>query len=117
MFEHQSAETFQTVCRVKVTGINNLDKLTREKYKKDLDWFIAFSSSAAGLGNVGQSNYSYANSYMERVVERRQRDHVPGETFTISFMNNLMNIAHYFWSQTKHLTSTSTDTVNGLSRP
>ena len=76
LFSQQTPETFKAVCKAKIFGIENLDKLTRERYH--VDWFIAFSSLAAGFGNIGQSNYAYANSYMERVIEQRQTDNIIG---------------------------------------
>ena len=78
-FHNQTPQTFKDVCNVKVVGITNLDKLTREKCQKELDWFIAFSSTAAGLGNVGQANYAFANAFMERVIQKRQEDGVNGK--------------------------------------
>ena len=74
----QTPEKYQAVCNIKVTGITNLDKLTREKHGSHLEWFVAFSSAASAFGNPGQSNYAYANAFMERVVEKRHADKVPG---------------------------------------
>lgn len=39
---------------------------------------MVFSSVSCGRGNPGQSNYGLANSAMERLVERRQADGLPG---------------------------------------
>jgi len=36
--------------------------------------FVVFSSIVNGRGNGGQTNYGWANSTMERVVEQRHRD-------------------------------------------
>jgi fatty acid synthase len=36
-----------------------------------------FSSVTAGRGNAGQTNYGWANSAMERIVERRRADGLP----------------------------------------
>ena len=68
-FDMQTPESFQTVCAIKVQGIENLDQLTRQAYSDHLDWFVAFSSMSASMGNAAQTNYAYANSYMERVVK------------------------------------------------
>lgn len=34
--------------------------------------FVVFSSVASGFGNVGQSNYAFANSAMDRLCEQRR---------------------------------------------
>ena len=73
LIDNQSVDTFLEVCEPKVTGIDNLDAVTRHKCPQ-LDYFVAFSSLTAGRGNGGQSNYGYANSSMERVCELRRRD-------------------------------------------
>ena len=77
-FEKQTPETFQKVCDIKIKGLLNLDRITRQDWRESLDWFVAFSSIAAGFGNIGQTNYSFANSAMERVMEKRHDDAVPG---------------------------------------
>lgn len=37
-----------------------------------------FSSITSGRGNSGQTNYGWANSTMERVIEQRRYDKLPG---------------------------------------
>lgn len=59
------------------TGTIALDVATRE-LAPELEYFVAFSSVSCGRGNAGQTNYGFANSVMERVVERRQADGLPG---------------------------------------
>lgn len=54
-----------------------LDSATRE-LAPELDYFVVFSSVSCGRGNPGQSNYGLANSAMERIVEQRQADGLPG---------------------------------------
>ena len=78
MIENQTQETFQKVCQPKITGTINLDHVTRECCKDGLEWFVVFSSIVSGYGNVGQSNYGFANSYMERIIEKRKYDGFPG---------------------------------------
>lgn len=64
--------------------------------------FVVFSSYVATIGNVGQANYTMANSAAEMICERRRRDGYPalaiqwgliGEVRTGSFERNL-NISH-----------------------
>ncbi|XP_052754570.1 fatty acid synthase [Galleria mellonella] len=75
--ENLTAADFEAVAKAKVDGTQALDAATRE-LAPQLDYFVAFSSVSCGRGNPGQSNYGYANSAMERVVERRQADGLPG---------------------------------------
>ena len=72
-------DSFESVCNPKINGVKNLDQLTRRLCKNSLDWFVVFSSIASGRGNIGQSNYGFANSVMERVCEQRVREGLPGK--------------------------------------
>ncbi|KAH9630197.1 hypothetical protein HF086_010703 [Spodoptera exigua] len=54
-----------------------LDEATRE-LAPELEYFVVFSSVSCGRGNPGQSNYGLANSAMERIMEQRQADGLPG---------------------------------------
>ena len=79
LFENQTAETFQDVCKPKYHGTVFLDQLTRQpEMARDLHWFVVFSSVTSGRGNVGQANYGFANSAMERICESRVQDGLPG---------------------------------------
>ncbi|XP_004639517.1 fatty acid synthase [Octodon degus] len=77
MLENQTPEQFQDVNRPKYSGTLNLDRVTREACP-ELDYFVAFSSVSCGRGNMGQSNYGFANSTMERICEQRRHDGLPG---------------------------------------
>ncbi|KAK2504120.1 hypothetical protein MC885_011188 [Smutsia gigantea] len=77
MLENQTPEAFQDVSKPKYSGTLNLDRVTRESCP-ELDYFVAFSSVSCGRGNVGQSNYGFANSTMERICEKRRHDGLPG---------------------------------------
>lgn len=81
LFENQTPENFKKVCEPKVHGTMNLDKVARDSCKDSLDWFVVFSSITSGRGNVGQTNYGYANSAMERLCEQRKKDGLPGLVF------------------------------------
>lgn len=78
LFENQTPENFRKVCEPKVDGTMNLDRVTRDCCMNSLDWFVVFSSITSGRGNVGQTNYGYANSAMERLCEQRKKDGLPG---------------------------------------
>jgi fatty acid synthase len=73
LLENQTIETFRETSESKINTFVNLDKITRNSYP-DLDYFVVFSSVSCGKGNVGQTNYGYANSVCERICEMRRRD-------------------------------------------
>ena len=77
LFENQTAEYFKEVADPKVAGTINLDKVSR-KLCPELDYFATFSSVSCGRGNAGQTNYGFANSFMERVCEQRRKDGLAG---------------------------------------
>ncbi|XP_077551457.1 fatty acid synthase-like [Haemaphysalis longicornis] len=70
LIENQTAESFEEVFIPKGCGTQCLDELSRVMCP-DLDYFVAFSSLSSGRGNIGQTNYGYANSVMERICEQR----------------------------------------------
>ncbi|XP_037572178.2 fatty acid synthase [Dermacentor silvarum] len=77
LIENQSSEMYADVCKPKVLGTQCLDDVSRSGCP-ELDHFVVFSSVACGRGNVGQTNYGFANSVMERLCERRVADGLPG---------------------------------------
>jgi acyl transferase domain-containing protein/D-arabinose 1-dehydrogenase-like Zn-dependent alcohol dehydrogenase len=52
----------------KVLGIVNLDQASRSV---DLDFFVAFSSMAGVIGNVGQADYAAGNGFMDAYARYR----------------------------------------------
>ena len=80
--ENQTVDTFVEVCSPKLTGLANLDKISRAKCP-EIDYFVCFSSLTAGRGNAGQINYGYANSAMERICECRRSE---GKTKSLIIM-------------------------------
>jgi fatty acid synthase, animal type len=79
LFEKMTVEMFEQVVKVKCTGAEKFDKITRILCTETLDHFVVFSSVSCGRGNVGQTNYGYANSTMERICEQRHHDGLPGK--------------------------------------
>lgn len=59
----------ESVLASKVYGTVNLDLATRDE---SLDFFVMFSSVAGVMGNYGQSDYAYANHFMDSFAERRE---------------------------------------------
>lgn len=72
LFENQTAESFKAAVGPKLTGAANLDKAMRTQSVDASTLFVVFSSVASGFGNVGQSNYAFANSAMDRLCEQRR---------------------------------------------
>lgn len=59
----------------KAIGVEHLDRATRSH---SLDYFVAFSSASAMLGNPGQGAYVAANGYVQGVMARRRAAGLPG---------------------------------------
>lgn len=76
MFKNQTVENFETCASSKLTGTRNLDKQSRALCP-NLDQFVVFSSIASGHGNLGQTNYGFCNSSVERICELRKADNLP----------------------------------------
>nr|AGR49310.1 fatty acid synthase [Agrotis ipsilon] len=75
--DKQTPADFQAVAKPKIDATKILDAATRE-LAPELEYFVVFSSVSCGRGNPGQSNYGLANSAMERIMEQRQADGLPG---------------------------------------
>uniref|UniRef100_A0A0N5ABV4 Fatty acid synthase n=1 Tax=Syphacia muris TaxID=451379 RepID=A0A0N5ABV4_9BILA len=78
LFENQNVQNFKDTAKSKYWGTLNLDAATRASCGKELRWFVVFSSITAGRGNAGQTNYGWSNSTMERIIEHRREDGLPG---------------------------------------
>jgi hypothetical protein len=74
-------DTFHMNTRPKVEGTTYLDELFP---KNTLDWFIAFSSIAATIGNHGQMAYTAANMFMKALVAQRRYRGLAGSVIDIS---------------------------------
>ncbi|XP_047360366.1 fatty acid synthase-like [Vespa velutina] len=77
LIENLNENNFKNVTLPKIDGTKNLDLASR-KHCPSLDYFVVFSSISCGRGNLGQTNYGLANSAMERIVEQRQSNGLPG---------------------------------------
>ncbi|MBO3747420.1 type I polyketide synthase [Streptosporangiaceae bacterium NEAU-GS5] len=72
----QTKESINAVFQAKVYGTWRLHEATRSM--PDLEFFVGFSSAAAALGGVTQSNYAAANAYMDDLMRRRHGHGLPG---------------------------------------
>lgn len=77
LIENLTEENFKTVALPKIDATKHLDAVSR-KLCPSLDYFVVFSSVSCGRGNIGQTNYGLANSAMERIMEQRQSNGLPG---------------------------------------
>ncbi len=67
---NKTAAEMDAVFAPKINGTVHLDHATKDL---DLDFFVMFSSLAAMAGNVGQSDYAYANHFMDSFAHLRDR--------------------------------------------
>lgn len=65
-----------SVLKPKIQGIINFDE---EIGNDSLDFMVLFSSTAAVLGNIGQSDYSYANGFLDHFAYQREQKRARGE--------------------------------------
>lgn len=77
ILENQTCDKYLESFGPKVLATRFLDELSRVLCMR-LKYFVVFSSAACGRGNAGQSNYGMANSIMERIIEKRVEDNLPG---------------------------------------
>jgi NADPH:quinone reductase-like Zn-dependent oxidoreductase/acyl carrier protein len=70
MLRDQSWERFRRVMEPKAVGAWNLHQATRQDR---LDLFVCFSSIAAIIGNLGQSNYAAANAFLDALAAARRK--------------------------------------------
>jgi fatty acid synthase len=78
LFENQNVQNFKDAAEAKYYGTINLDNACRKIQDDNLRWFVVFSSITSGRGNAGQTNYGWSNSTMERIIEQRREDKLPG---------------------------------------
>lgn len=67
---NMSFEQMEMVSRPKVYGSIYLDRLF---HNENLDFFILFSSINCVIGNLGQANYSAANTFMTSLAAQRRK--------------------------------------------
>lgn len=69
LFTSKTVEEIKEVLLPKVHGALCLDHATKTE---QLDFFVLFSSLAAVIGNPGQSDYAYANSFLDQFAFWRE---------------------------------------------
>ncbi|KAJ5737446.1 Acyl transferase/acyl hydrolase/lysophospholipase [Penicillium malachiteum] len=83
MFEKMSFEEWKNSTQPKILGTFNLHHLL---LNEGLDFFVTLSSVASVIGNMGQSNYSAGNSYMDDLMSWRQAHGLPGNSINIGLV-------------------------------
>ena len=73
MFEHMDHSSFADCVNPKAQGALSLHNALQGH---DLDFFVLTSSISAQLGNIGQSNYSAANSVLDALAVQRSVNHL-----------------------------------------
>lgn len=78
IFENQDSKMFFESLGPKAYATKHLDE-SSQKLCPTLKHFVIFSSVSCGRGNAGQSNYGMGNSIMERIMEQRHQNGLPGK--------------------------------------
>nr|WP_185929342.1 SDR family NAD(P)-dependent oxidoreductase [Paenibacillus sp. SDF0028] len=76
MILKKTLSEMEVVTAPKVYGTVHLDEALAVE---PLDFFVMFSSTAALFGNVGQSDYAYANSFMDHYAHWREALRTAGQ--------------------------------------
>lgn len=84
MFENMTFEEWQQSTQSKIRGTLNLHHLFSEK--EGLDFFVALSSVASVIGNMGQANYSAGNGFIDALMEWRRGHGLPGHSINIGLV-------------------------------
>lgn len=82
LFLRKKKETFWNVCSTKVAGTINLDEATKDI---QLDFFVCCSSTTALVGYIGQSDYAYANSFMDAYMAYRDGQKRTGKSLSVNW--------------------------------
>ncbi|MGY0063722.1 SDR family NAD(P)-dependent oxidoreductase [Streptomyces sp. LZ34] len=90
LIRNKSAEDMAAVLGPKVAGTRHLDEALRDE---PLDVFVLFSSMSAVLGNVGQSDYCFANAYQDAFAGARERQRRDGRR-----SGRTLSIGWPFWT-------------------
>ncbi|KAI0505428.1 hypothetical protein F5B22DRAFT_524155 [Xylaria bambusicola] len=88
MFDNMSFDDWNAVTQPKVQGTWNLHNITSAK-GLDLDFFLLFSSLSGVIGQVGQSNYASANTFLDAFVEYRTSQGLPCTAIDLGAMEGV----------------------------
>lgn len=88
MFDGMSAEDWNAVTRPKVQGTWNLHKYTLSR-GLNLDFFVLFSSLSGIIGQIGQTNYASANTFLDAFVQYRTGLSLPCTAIDLGAMEGI----------------------------
>ncbi|XP_057669272.1 fatty acid synthase-like [Diorhabda carinulata] len=95
----QTQQNFEEVFKPKIVSCENLDQVTRKKCP-ELDFYVVFSSQVSTRGLLGQANYAFANSSLEKICEKRRMDNLPSLAMQWGPIADVGIIADKFHSMT-----------------
>jgi polyketide synthase 12/polyene macrolide polyketide synthase/epothilone polyketide synthase D len=75
---NQEIDKYIKVITPKIIGAWNLQQAIEKSCNQILDFFVSFSSVTSILGNVGQSNYAAANSFLDTLAFYQRQKNIPG---------------------------------------
>lgn len=78
----KTASELEQVFAPKLYGTMYLDEATKHE---PLDFFVLFSSITALIGNVGQSDYAFANSFLDHFAKMRAVNNRTGKTLSMNW--------------------------------
>lgn len=84
MFEKMTFDDWTQSTQSKIRGTLNLHHLFSEK--EGLTFFVALSSVASVIGNMGQANYSAGNGFIDALMEWRRNHGLPGHSINIGLV-------------------------------
>ncbi|NEW09014.1 SDR family NAD(P)-dependent oxidoreductase [Paenibacillus sp. SYP-B3998] len=86
LFFNKDWSDFEEVIKAKVAGTVYLNKYTSTE---KLDFMVLFSSITSSFGNKGQSDYAYANGFIDYFASYRdsecQKGHLSGKSISINW--------------------------------
>ncbi|KAJ5589050.1 hypothetical protein N7537_011728 [Penicillium hordei] len=83
MFENMTFDDWTQSTQSKIRGTLNLHHLFS---KEGLSFFVALSSVASVIGNMGQANYSAGNGFIDALMEWRRSHGLPGHSINIGLV-------------------------------
>jgi len=79
---NKQLDSFKKVLSPKILGAYYLNELTKDEA---LDFFIVFSSIVSIVGNSGQADYAAANSFLDALIQYRQKNKFHGKSIGINW--------------------------------
>lgn len=81
LLNFKTKEQIEKVISPKIIGLLNVDNST---VNYPLDFFISLSSIVSIIGNIGQTDYAYANAFIDTFPEYRRKLNRPGISLTVN---------------------------------